>query len=96
MLTNRTLGAAEAAEWDWSRRWCPTANSTLPPTRWRSRWRPDCEAGHAVKKLLLMSFGNGLEEQLEYEARLIGQCADSPDGREGWTPSLNKRAPGSA
>ena len=47
----------------------------------------------AVKKLLLASFGSGLEEQMELEAQLIAQCADSSDGREGIEAFLNKRAP---
>jgi 2-(1,2-epoxy-1,2-dihydrophenyl)acetyl-CoA isomerase len=47
----------------------------------------------AVKKLLLMSFGNGLEEQMEIEGRTIAACADHADGREGIDAFLNKRAP---
>ena len=47
----------------------------------------------AVKKLLLASFGSDLEEQMELEARLISQCADSADGREGVGAFLAKRAP---
>jgi 2-(1,2-epoxy-1,2-dihydrophenyl)acetyl-CoA isomerase len=47
----------------------------------------------AVKKLVLMSFGNGLEEQMEWEGRLIAECADSPDGNEGINAFLEKRRP---
>jgi 2-(1,2-epoxy-1,2-dihydrophenyl)acetyl-CoA isomerase len=47
----------------------------------------------AVKKLLLASFGSGLEEQMELEGRLIAECADSADGREGIDAFLNKRKP---
>ena len=46
----------------------------------------------AVKKLLLASFGTGLEEQMELEGRLIAECADSADGREGIDAFLNKRS----
>jgi len=46
-----------------------------------------------VKKLLLLSFGNGLEEQMEIEGRTIAACADHADGREGIDAFLNKRAP---
>ena len=44
----------------------------------------------AVKKLLLMTFGNGLEEQM---GRLIAACADGADGREGIDAFLAKRPP---
>ena len=46
----------------------------------------------AVKKLLLTSLGNGLEEQMEIEGRLIAACAGSTDGREGIDAFLAKRA----
>jgi 2-(1,2-epoxy-1,2-dihydrophenyl)acetyl-CoA isomerase len=46
-----------------------------------------------VKKLMLATFGSGLEEQMELEGRLIAACADSADGREGIDAFLNKRAP---
>jgi len=46
-----------------------------------------------VKKLVLMSFKTGLEEQMELEGRLIAECADSPDGNEGINAFLEKRRP---
>ncbi|WP_085185360.1 enoyl-CoA hydratase-related protein [Mycobacterium sp. IEC1808] len=46
----------------------------------------------AVKKLLMTTFGNGLEEQMEIEGRLIAACADGADGREGIAAFVNKRA----
>ena len=50
-------------------------------------------SGSAVKKLLVSSFGNGLEEQMELEGRHIAGCAETSDGREGIDVFLNKRAP---
>ena len=47
----------------------------------------------AVKKLLLTSFKNGFEEQMELEGRLIAECADSADGHEGINAFLEKRRP---
>jgi 2-(1,2-epoxy-1,2-dihydrophenyl)acetyl-CoA isomerase len=47
----------------------------------------------AVKRLLLDSFGNGIEEQMELEARFIAGCARSADGQEGIAAFLGKRAP---
>ncbi len=44
-----------------------------------------------VKKLLLSSFDNGLETQMEYEGRYVSQCAASPDGQEGIQAFIEKR-----
>jgi 2-(1,2-epoxy-1,2-dihydrophenyl)acetyl-CoA isomerase len=46
-----------------------------------------------VKKLLLGSFDNSLETQMEYEGRYVSQCAASPDGQEGIQAFIEKRAP---
>jgi 2-(1,2-epoxy-1,2-dihydrophenyl)acetyl-CoA isomerase len=40
---------------------------------------------------MLSTFGNGLEEQMELEGRLIAELADSADGREGIDAFLAKR-----
>lgn len=47
----------------------------------------------AIKKLLLASFENGLETQLELEGRTIAECAASPDGQEGIQAFCAKRRP---
>ena len=47
----------------------------------------------AVKRLLLASFGNGLEEQMEIEGRGIAARAGSADGQEGIRAFLEKRRP---
>ena len=44
-----------------------------------------------MKKLLLTSLKNSLEEQMEIEGRLIAECADSADGREGVDAFMAKR-----
>lgn len=93
ILTNRTLKAAEAAEWGLVNEVVPDGaldDAALELAR-RMAAGARGSAG-AVKKLLLMAFANGLEEQLEHESRLIGQCADSADGREGVDAFLSKRA----
>ncbi|HJT92860.1 MAG TPA: enoyl-CoA hydratase, partial [Mycobacterium sp.] len=41
--------------------------------------------------LLLTTFKNGIEEQMEFEGRLIAERADSADGREGVDAFLGKR-----
>lgn len=93
MLTNRRLSADEALQWglitevvgdgDLVARTDALATEIADGAK---------EAGSAVKKLLLTTFGNGLEEQMEIEGRLIAACADSPDGREGIEAFVAKRA----
>ena len=94
MLTNRTLSAAEAADWG-------LVTAVVPAAEMADRTEELAEqlasaakgSSAAVKKLMLASFGSGLEEQMELEGRLIAACADSADGREGIEAFLNKRAP---
>jgi 2-(1,2-epoxy-1,2-dihydrophenyl)acetyl-CoA isomerase len=50
------------------------------------------ESSSAVKKLLLMTFGNGPEEQMEVEGRTVAARADGADGHEGIDAFVNKRA----
>ena len=93
MLTNRTLSAAEAADWGLVNQVVPAGELAGAAEDLAQRMAAGSRTSSgAVKKLLLMSFGNGLEEQLEQESRLIGQCADGADGREGVDAFLNKRA----
>ena len=94
MLTNRKLSAAEALQWGLVTEVVDAAE--LPA-------RVEAVAQHiasgargsssAVKKLLLTSFKSGLEEQMEWEGRLIAECADSADGSEGIDAFLEKRRP---
>ena len=94
MLTNRTLKAAEAADWG-------LVNEVVPAAELEARAQALAEqiasaakgSSSAVKKLMLATFGSGLEEQMELEGRLIAECANSADGREGIDAFLNKRAP---
>ena len=94
MLTNRTLTAAEAADWG-------LINDVVPGAELEARAQALAEqmasaakgSSSAVKKLLLASFGSGLEEQMELEGQLIAQCADSADGGEAIDAFLNKRKP---
>ena len=51
------------------------------------------EANAAVKRLLLETFNNGFETQMELEGRTIAHCADSDDGLEGIVAFIEKRQP---
>ena len=46
-----------------------------------------------IRRLLLASYGNDLETQMELEGRSLAACAASPDGREGIDAFVAKRKP---
>ncbi len=93
MLTNRRLSAPEAARWGLVTEVVPDADLAGRADQLAAEMASAAKASSAaVKKLLMMSFGNGLEEQMEIEGRTIAACADNADGREGIDAFLNKRA----
>ena len=94
MLTNRALSAAEAAEWGLITEVVADADLADAADRMANKFGAGPRKAHgAVKKLLLSSFKNGLEEQIEIEGRFIAECAESADGREGVDAFLEKRRP---
>lgn len=94
MLTNRTLSAAEALEWGLINEVVPAADLATRAAELAGQIASAAKgSSSSVKKLLLTSFDNTIEEQMGLEADLISACADSPDGREGIDAFLNKRAP---
>jgi 2-(1,2-epoxy-1,2-dihydrophenyl)acetyl-CoA isomerase len=92
MLTNRTLSAQDAAQWGLVTEVVPDAeladraNALADQMAATSR-----QSNGAVKALLLTTFKNGIEEQMELEGRLIAERADSSDGCEGVDAFLAKR-----
>jgi len=94
MLTNRKLSAAEALDWGLVTEVVGTAELPVRADALAEQIASGARGSNsAAKKLLLMSFKNGLEEQLEWEGRLIAECADSADGNEGIDAFLEKRRP---
>jgi 2-(1,2-epoxy-1,2-dihydrophenyl)acetyl-CoA isomerase len=94
MLTNRTLSAAEALQWGLVTELVDGADLAARADAVAEKIAAGAtQSASAVKKLVLMSFKNGLEEQMELEGRLIAECADSPDGTEGIDAFLEKRRP---
>lgn len=94
MLTNRKLSAGDALQWGLVTELVDgaelAARTDVVAEQIASGAR---QSASAVKKLLLTSVKNGLEEQMEWEGRLIAECADSPDGTEGINAFLEKRPP---
>ena len=94
MLTNRQLSAQQALEWG-------LVTDVVEEGKLIERAMEvatmlaegSTTANYAVKKLLLQSFNNSLETQMEIEGREISKCARSSDGREGISAFMAKRKP---
>ena len=95
MFTNRVLSADEALEWGLINRVVPD-DSLMESARELAEMFVTGAAGSnaAIKKLLMMTFNNGLETQLEIESEYIARCAGSEDGQEGICSFVEKRRPG--
>lgn len=92
MLTNRTLTAQEAAEWGLVTEVVPVDGLAARADELATQMAATSAGSNGgVKALLLDTFGNGLEQQMELESRLIARRADSADGREGVDAFLAKR-----
>lgn len=95
MLTNRRLSAAEAQAWGLVTQVAATPELALDQAL---QWAEALASGasgsqRSVKQLLLATFGNGLETQMELEGRAIAACAASADGREGVAAFVARRPP---
>jgi len=94
MLTNRTLSAAEAADWG-------LVNQLAEPDEVRARAEAlarDLAAGATgalggAKRVLYEGAHSSLEEAMERESSIIGQIAASHDAREGIASFIEKRPP---
>ncbi len=94
MLTNRTLTAQEAFEWGLVNK--VVANDdvvTEAEALARQLAQGPTNSYGAVKKLLLETFDNGLETQLERETHFIAAMSKFEDGQEGIKAFAEKRAP---
>lgn len=94
MLTNRTLSAVQALEWGLLHRVVPDTELSDAADELAAQFAAGPRHANAnVKKLLLVSSGHTLEEQLAREAAFISSAADDPDGAEGIAAFLGKRSP---
>ena len=92
MLTNRTLPAQEAYRWGLVTEVVADAELADRTNQLADQMAATArQSNGAVKALLLGTFKNGLEEQMELEGRLIAERAESADGREGIDAFLEKR-----
>lgn len=94
MLTNRTLSAREGSRWGLVTEVVPDADLASRADQLANQMASTARGSNGgVKALLLDTFKNGLEEQMELESRLIAGIADSADGREGIDAFMAKRKP---
>ena len=94
MLTNRKVPAVEAAQWGMVNYVAEDAEFSTRVDELATQIASGAKSSNAaVKKLLLATFDNTIEDQMDLEAKLIAANADGPDGREGIGAFLNKRAP---
>ena len=94
MITNRVLTAAEALDWGLVTVVVPDAELPAKLDELAARTASAARGSNsAVKKLLLTTYASRFEDQLDAEARLIAECADSADGKEGVGAFLGKRKP---
>ncbi|KMO83027.1 enoyl-CoA hydratase [Mycobacterium sp. BK558] len=94
MLTNRTLSSREALDWGLVTEVLPDGDVASRADELAAAMSTTSGGSNGgVKALLLASFANGLEEQMELEGRLIARRAETADGREGVDAFLAKRKP---
>lgn len=94
MFTNRKLSAQEAFEWGLITKVVPDASLMDEALQLADRLgQGSLDSNACIKKLLLTTFGNGLETQMEVEGRMIAECAGGANGREGVRAFAEKRAP---
>ena len=92
MLTNRTLSAEDASEWGLVTEVVADAELADRADQLADQMAATSrQSNGAVKTLLLGTFKNGIEEQMELEGQLIAAAADSGDGREGVDAFMEKR-----
>lgn len=94
MLTNRVLTAREALDWGLVTQVVAYEDLMSSAREIAIKLaKGSAGANAAVKKLLLISFTNSLETQMEIEGREISARAVSVDGCEGIAAFVEKRSP---
>jgi 2-(1,2-epoxy-1,2-dihydrophenyl)acetyl-CoA isomerase len=94
MLTNRTLTAIEALDWGLVTEVVDDEALTSRAEALAAQFAAGSRgANRNVKKLLLATYGQSLETQMEMEGRLVADRADSAEGREGIDAFIAKRTP---
>lgn len=94
MLLNKTLTAQEALEWGLLNQVVPDDSLMAVAEEIATKLASGPLSSHGiVKKLLLSSFDNSLETQMELEGRYISKSTSTKNGQEGISAFLEKRKP---
>ncbi|CAA0087403.1 Carnitinyl-CoA dehydratase [Zhongshania aliphaticivorans] len=94
MLTNRVLSAQEALDWGLLTKVVAADELVNETEALANKLANGPLLAHGqIKSLLLGSYSNSLETQLEIESRGIAKCISSPEGREGLLAFAEKRKP---
>ena len=94
MMTNKRLTAQEAEDWGLINQVVPDEElQTTAMALAQKLANGPTDAFATVKKLLLCSFDNSLETQMELEGRAISEHAGAVNGQEGVLAFLEKRNP---
>jgi 2-(1,2-epoxy-1,2-dihydrophenyl)acetyl-CoA isomerase len=93
LLTNRTLDAAEALEWGLINKVVEDDELAASAARLAERLSQGPQLAYGVVKRLLAESQPGYVEQMAREGAAISLQAASPEGAEGISAFLAKRAP---
>lgn len=94
MLTNRTLTAQEALQWGLVNQVVESAELDSHVGQLASEFASGAKGSNAaVKKLLLATYDNTIETQMDLESDLLASNAGGTDGGEGIDAFISKRSP---
>jgi 2-(1,2-epoxy-1,2-dihydrophenyl)acetyl-CoA isomerase len=94
MFTNRVLTAAEALDWGMLTKVVSSEDLMAEADKLAAQIAAGPRLAQAqIKQLLLNTYSNTLETQLEIESRGIASCVGSAEGREGLNAFVEKRKP---
>ena len=94
MITNRRLSAEECLDWGILNKVVPADRVVAEAQALAKQLAQGSTSAYGgVKKMLAVSFDNGLETQMEIESQHIASAAASADGQEGIAAFIAKRKP---
>jgi 2-(1,2-epoxy-1,2-dihydrophenyl)acetyl-CoA isomerase len=94
MFTNRVLTATEALDWGMLTKVVNSDDLMAEVDKLAAQIAAGPRLAQAqIKQLLLNTYSNTLETQLEIESRGIASCVSSAEGREGLNAFVEKRKP---
>ena len=94
MFTNKLLSAQEAFDWGILSQVVSNDQLVSETKNIANMFAQGAaQSNRNIKRLLMSSYDNNIEKQMALEGDLISACAGSPDGQEGITAFLEKRAP---